>query len=198
MVKGYIWFIGQVSRLFALISTALIIAAMLVVCQMILMRYIFAWPTIWQTDFVVFSATVAIFLGAPYVLLTGGHVGVDVIEVLVSAKARSRLQLIGSFFGLLFCAVMFVAGWIQFHDAWAGNWKHSSVWAPPLWIPLLALPIGFGLLCLQYVARILALVSGAHEAGPIAHTEMAPDPTAAASAAAPAPAPAPMSREVTR
>ncbi|MGV8937407.1 MAG: TRAP transporter small permease subunit [Allorhizobium sp.] len=158
MVKAYIRAISQISRLFALISTVLIIAAMLVVCQMILMRYLFAWPTIWQTDFVVFSATVAIFLGAPYVLMTGGHVGVDVVEIMVSAATRSRLQIIGSVFGLVFCAIMFAAGWIQFHDAWAGNWKHSSVWAPPLWIPLLALPIGFGLLCLQYVARILALV----------------------------------------
>jgi TRAP-type C4-dicarboxylate transport system permease small subunit len=163
MVKAYIRAIGQISRLFALISTGLLIAAMLVVCQMILMRYVFAWPTIWQTDFVVFAATDAIFFGAPYVLLTGGHVGVDVVEMMVSSTARRRLQLVGSLFGLLFCAVMLVAGWIQFHDAWAGNWKHSSVWAPPLWIPLLGLPVGFGLLCLQYVAKILALVTGQAE-----------------------------------
>ncbi|CAN7683926.1 TRAP transporter small permease subunit [Neorhizobium sp. LjRoot104] len=160
MIKAYIKAIAQVSRLFALISTALIIAAMLVVCQMILMRYVFAWATIWQTDFVVFAATVAIFLGAPYVLLTGGHVGVDVVEMMVGDRTRARLQVLGSVFGLLFCAVMFVAGWVQFHDAWVGNWKHSSVWAPPLWVPLLALPLGFGLLCLQYVAKILALLTG--------------------------------------
>ncbi|MGF0540085.1 TRAP transporter small permease subunit [Agrobacterium sp. ES01] len=175
MVKAYIWAISQISRLFALISTALIIAAMLVVCQMILMRYVFAWPTIWQTDFVVFSATVAIFLGAPYVLLTGGHVGVDVVEVMVSRKTRSRLQIVGSVFGLLFCAIMFVAGWIQFHDAWAGNWKHSSIWAPPLWIPLMALPIGFGLLCLQYVARILGLVFDTQGTIPVSGPHMMSD-----------------------
>lgn len=160
MVKTYIQVVGNLSRALAVLSTAMIIAAMLVVCQMILMRYVFRQPTIWQTDFVVFSATAAMFLGAPYVLLKGGHVGVDVIELLLADKARARLRLVGSCLGLLFCLLMLAATWIQFHEAWAGNWKHSSVWAPPLWIPLLALPLGFAVLCLQYVAQILVLLSG--------------------------------------
>jgi TRAP-type C4-dicarboxylate transport system permease small subunit len=54
---------------------------------------------------------------------------------------------------------MLIATWVQFHDAWSGNWKHSSMWAPPLWVPLATLPLGFGLLCLQYVAQILALIA---------------------------------------
>jgi TRAP-type C4-dicarboxylate transport system permease small subunit len=159
MVKAYIWAIGEISRLFAFIATALVIASMLVVCQMILLRYAFNMPTIWQTDFVVFSATAAMFLGAPYVLLKGGHVGVDVVELMVSASTRRGLKVVGSIFGLLFCLIMTGAGWIQFHDAWEGGWTHSSVWAPPLWIPLLSLPIGFGLLSLQYIAQILALLT---------------------------------------
>ena len=157
MIKAYIRWIGNLSRLFAILSTILIILAMLVVCQMILMRYVFRVATIWQTDFVVFSATAAMFLGAPYVLLKGGHVGVDVIELLLSDKSRARLRLVGAMLGLIFCVIMLAATWDQFHEAWAGNWKHSSVWAPPLWIPLLALPAGFGMLCLQYVAQILVL-----------------------------------------
>lgn len=160
MVKAYIQVVGNLSRTLAVVSTALVIAAMLVVCQMILMRYVFRQPTIWQTDFVVFSATAAMFLGAPYVLLKGGHVGVDVVDLLLGDRARARLKLVGSLLGLLFCFFMLIATWIQFHEAWAGNWKHSSVWAPPLWIPLLALPLGFGMLCLQYVAQILVLLSG--------------------------------------
>lgn len=182
MVKAYIRAVGQLSKLFALISTGLLIASMLVVCQMILLRYVFAWPTIWQTDFVVFSATASIFLGAPYVLLTGGHVGVDVIEMMVGDKAKRRLRIVGSLFGLVFCLIMLVAGWIQFYDAWVGDWKHSSVWAPPLWVPLLTLPLGFGLLCLQYVAKILADLTGIGvSAAPESHSSSVA-PSAATSA----------------
>lgn len=155
MVKAYIRAVNALSRGLAGLATALMVTAMLVVCQMIVMRYLLRLPTVWQTDFVVFSATAAIFLGAPYVLMKGGHVGVDVVELLVGEGVRRRLRLVASLLGLAFCLVMLVATWIQFHEAWAGNWRHSSVWAPPLWVPLSALPIGFAALCLQYVAEIL-------------------------------------------
>lgn len=163
MLNRYILWVGRVSRLFAVIATALIVIAMLVVCQMILMRYVFRLPTIWQTDFVVFSATAAIFLGAPYVLLKGGHVGVDVVELMLGQQNRKRLRILGAMLGLVFCIVMLAATWVQFEEAWAGNWKHSSVWAPPLWIPLSALPVGFFLLCLQYTANILVLLGLAEQ-----------------------------------
>jgi TRAP-type C4-dicarboxylate transport system permease small subunit len=159
MVKAFIRGVGSLSRLFAVLATLLIVAAMLVVCQMIFLRYVFRLPTIWQTDFVVFSATAAMFLGAPYVLMTGGHVGVDVIELMVTERTRARMRVVSSLLGLTFCIIMLIATWVQFHDAWAGNWKHSSMWAPPLWVPLATLPLGFGLLCLQYMAQILALVT---------------------------------------
>ena len=180
MVKAYIRAVSTLSRSFAAIATALMIAAMLVFCQMILMRYVFRLPTIWQTDFVVFSATAAMFIGAPYVLMKGGHVGVDVVELMVGEGVRKRLRLVASLLGLIFCAIMLAASWIQFHEAWAGNWRHSSVWAPPLWVPLSALPLGFGVLCLQYVAEILAKLSGA--ASPVIHQAADPVVTAAISA----------------
>jgi TRAP-type C4-dicarboxylate transport system permease small subunit len=182
MIKGYIRWVNNLSRLFAVLATILVILSMLVVCQMILMRYVFRLATVWQTDFVVFAATAAMFLGAPYVLLKGGHVGVDVVEALLADRSRARLRLLGSMLGLAFCIIMLAATWIQFHEAWTGNWKHSSVWAPPLWVPLLSLPLGFGLLCLQYVAQIMALASKGSGATlhdplaevPVLHTKSTP------------------------
>ncbi|WP_265517333.1 TRAP transporter small permease subunit [Nitratireductor luteus] len=171
MVQVYIRSVGHMSRAFAVLATGLLIAAMIVVCQMILMRYVLRLPTIWQNDFVVFAATAAMFLGAPYVLLKGGHVGVDVVELVVSDGVRRRLRLVASLLGFSFCAIMLAATWIQFHDAWAGNWRHSGVWAPPLWIPLSALPLSFAMLCLQYIAGIAAQLSG--------HAMQSPDPESA-------------------
>jgi len=158
MITAYIRSINAASRALAFAATLLIIAAMLVVCQMILMRYVFTAATIWQTDFVVFAATAAMFLGAPYVLMKGGHVGVDVIEMLVTTRTRARMRVVASFLGLAFCLIMLAATWIQFYEAWEGDWRHASVWAPRLWIPLAALPISFAMLCLQYVAQICALL----------------------------------------
>jgi len=163
MVRRYIAAVDALSRFFGLVATLLLVAAMLVVCQMIFMRYVFRAPTIWQTDFVVFTATAAVFLGAPYVLLRKGHVGVDVIELMVAPNTRRILGLVGSVLGLAFCAAMFVASLIYFHDAWANGWTTSSIAAIPLWQPLLPLPIGFALLCLQYLAEIMKLGLGVEQ-----------------------------------
>ena len=157
MVQSYIRAVSSVSRALGALATFLLALAMLAVCQMIFMRYILREATIWQNDFVVYSATAAIFVGAPYVLLKKGHVGVDVIEHLVSDATRLKLRLAGCWLGLIFCAIMLVAGWINFYEAWMNGWTSPTVWAPPLWIPYSAVPIGFAMLCLQYVAEILRL-----------------------------------------
>jgi len=158
MISAYVSAVGALSRLLAVIATLLLIAAMLVVCEMILVRYVFRAATIWQTDFVIFAATASIFLGAPYVLLKNGHVGVDIVELLLKPRPRRVLRIVGALCGLAFCAAMLAASSINFEEAWSGGWKHSSVWAPRLWIPLSALPIGFAMLCLQYVAQILVIL----------------------------------------
>jgi len=41
-----------------------------------------------------------------------------------------------------------------------GGWRTDTVWSLPLWIPLLPLPLGIGLLCLQYLSEMIKL----HEA----------------------------------
>ena len=52
---------------------------MLVVCHMVFVRYVLNQNTIWQTDFVTYSLVAATFVGSPYVLMTRGHVNVDVL-----------------------------------------------------------------------------------------------------------------------
>ena len=155
MIRSYISLTDNLSRIFAVASVFLLVAAMLVICQMISLRYFFRAPTIWQTDFVVYSATAAIFLGAPYVLQTKGHVGVDIVENMLVGRARSALQFLSKLLGLAFCAAMFAASTYYVWEAVTLGWYTSSVWQIPVWIPALPMPIGFGLLCLQYFAELL-------------------------------------------
>jgi TRAP-type C4-dicarboxylate transport system permease small subunit len=160
MISRFIATVDSLSRAFAVIAALLLVAAMLVVCQLIFVRYVFRSPTIWHTDFVVYSATAAMFLGAPYVLLTKGHVGVDALEAHITASTRDRLQMIGSFFGLAFCLAMFVAAFIFAHEAYEKGWETPGVWKIPQWLPIAPLALGFGLTSLQYVSELLKLVRG--------------------------------------
>lgn len=73
--------------------------------------------------------------------------GVDVIETTLKSDGRRRLRYVAGALGLAFCAVMFVASAMYFWEAWEEGWSTSSLWRIPLWIPMLPMPIGFGLLC---------------------------------------------------
>jgi TRAP-type C4-dicarboxylate transport system permease small subunit len=151
--RRFVSLVAFLSTAFAVVSAVLFAAAMFVICHMILTRYVFRAPTIWHTDFAVYSATAAVFLGAPYVLLKRGHVGVDVVEAVVGPQTRRVLRTAGRAFGLLFCFAMLIASALFAHEAWDNEWHTSGVWQIPLWIPTLPLPVGFALLCLQYVAE---------------------------------------------
>lgn len=157
MCRRFIDFVEFLSRACGVLSALLLTFSMVVVCQMILMRYVFREATIWQTEAVVFSATAAIFMGAPYVLLTKGHVGVDFIQMLVKSGTRLWMDRVGAVFGLLFCVVMSIAMGIHLFEALEGGWTTPSVAAVPLWMPLSPVLFGFVLLSLQYVAEIIKL-----------------------------------------
>lgn len=147
--------IELISTAFGIIAALLLVAATVVVCQMIFVRSVLGWSTIWQTDFVVFSATAAIFIGAAYVLSEKGHVGVDFVQSSLRGRPRRIVDRAALLFGFTFCAVMAYASWHYFYEVLTQGWRTETVWAIPLWIPVLPLPLGFALLCLQYVAEFI-------------------------------------------
>ena len=154
-------FIYALSRACGILAAGLVGAAILVVCQMVVMRYFLNASTVWQTEFVIFSLVAATFIGSPYVLLVKGHVNVDLLPNYLGEKGRLFLALIASVGGLLFCGILAWKGYGLFHEALVNNWTTDTVWALPLWIPYIAMPLGIGVLALQYVADIIALLTGA-------------------------------------
>lgn len=44
------------------------------------------------------------------------------------------------------------------HVAWSRGWKSDTLWGPPLWIPYLAMPVGFAIYLLQ-LGTIVAIAS---------------------------------------
>ena len=156
----FITSVRRLSQLCGIVSALTLAAGVLVVCQMVAMRYLLDQSTVWQTEFTVYSIVGATLIGSPYVLLRRGHVNVDLLPLYLPHRARLALAFLASFLALAFCAVLTYSGAELWLDAWHGNWKTSSVWALPLWIAYAPIPLGIGLLCLQYVADILCLATG--------------------------------------
>jgi TRAP-type C4-dicarboxylate transport system permease small subunit len=143
-----------------LFAAALTAAAVVVVCQMVFLRYVLNESTIWQTDFVTFSLVAATFIGAPYVLLTKGHVNVDVLPTYLDDRARWWLALVAIVISLAFALTMAVLTAQFWHEAWENNWRSDSMWRARMWIPYAAMPVGLGILTLQYVADLINLLTG--------------------------------------
>lgn len=156
----FISLVHGLSRLCGAVAAGLVATAVLVVCQMVVMRYFLRESTIWQTEFVTFALVAATFIGSPYVLLLKGHVNVDLLPIYLRPGPRLALALLASTAGLAFCLVVAWTGYRLLQEALAGGWRTDTVWSLPLWIPYLAMPVGIGLMGLQYVADIVGLLTG--------------------------------------
>lgn len=148
------------STIGGLCAAALIAASVGIVCQMVWVRYVLGQTTIWQTDFVTFSLVAATFLGGPYVLMTRGHVNVDVVPLHVGPRARWWLALVASAVSLVFALVLAWLAAVFWHEAWDNNWRSDSMWRARLWIPYAAMPVGLGILSLQMLADLAELLTG--------------------------------------
>jgi len=159
-VQTYIRFVALISRLCGITAALMVLVSVLIVCQMVFVRYVLEASSIWQTEFVTYLLLAATLVGSPYVLLTRGHVNVDLLPIYLGHRGRMVLAFIAALMSLTFCLVMTWSGWHMWYEAWESDWLSDTVWGVRLWIPYLAIPVGFGVLSLQYVADLLSLATG--------------------------------------
>ena len=142
------------SRLFGVVAAGMILLSIFIVCQMVFVRAVLGQSSIWQTEFVTFAIVAATFLGAPYILLTRGHVAVDIVPLMVTPPTRRLLNVLGSVVALVFCLLFLYASLHWWQEVFSLNQTTPSMWRARLWIPYLAVPVGLTLLCLQFVAEM--------------------------------------------
>ena len=149
--------IGAVSTLCGWIAAALIIVSIFVTCHMIFVRFVLGQSTIWQTEAVIYMMIATTTLGLAYVQKLRGHVNVDLIPVMLPYGVRRVLAYLVL---ILTMAVVATIAWYAAHtwyETFDRNWKSSTVWGVRLWIPWLAVPVGFTLYLLQLMADFIAL-----------------------------------------
>ena len=152
--------VRMLSQLCGFIAAALVALAVVIVCEMVFVRYVLNQSTIWQTDFITYCITAATFIGSPYVLMTRGHVNVNVLPLHLAPRGRFALALFAALTSAAFCIVMAVMTFLFWKEAWDNRWVSDTMWRARLWIPYSSMPIGLGLLTLQYVVDIASLVTG--------------------------------------
>src|SRR5215475_3276617 len=101
----YVRGVTLLSQICGVFAAGLLAASVVIVCEMVFIRYVLNENTIWQTDFVTYSLVAATFVGSPYVLMTRGHVNVDVLPLYLSDRNRWRLALFSTLMAMAFCIV---------------------------------------------------------------------------------------------
>jgi TRAP-type C4-dicarboxylate transport system permease small subunit len=150
--------VAALSTLAGWASAAMIVVAVGITCQMIFVRSVLNQSTIWQTEMVVYLMIAATLIGLPYVQRLRGHVNVDLIPISLAPRARYVLACFTLSLSAAIVAVMLYYGYDYWHFAWERGWRSDTIWGVRLWIPYLSLPVGFGLLLLQLIADLVAVI----------------------------------------
>src|SRR5512144_702851 len=102
-MDAYIRAVASLSRVAGVVAAFLIFFAVLVICDIVVERYILNLTTIWQIDVVTYCIVGATFVGSAYVLMTRGHVNVDILPLHFGPRARYVLALGTMLVALAFC-----------------------------------------------------------------------------------------------
>ncbi|MET1413469.1 TRAP transporter small permease [Roseibium sp. HPY-6] len=152
--------VAALSTLAGWCASAMIVAAVAITCQMIFVRFVLNGSTVWQTEAVIYLVIAATLIGLPYVQRLRGHVNVDLIPLSLGPRARFALAMLTSLLSIVIVSIMLWYGFEYWHFAWDRGWRSDTVWGVRLWIPYLSIPIGFGLLLLQLIADLVAVLTG--------------------------------------
>lgn len=142
------------------LSATMFAIAPFVIGHMLFMRFVLNRSTIWQTEFASYMVVAATLLGCPYVLHRKGHVAVSLVRDHLSAQRGKYFDAAISLIWLAVFAILNVYAIELAWEAYDRGWQSDTVWAVRLWIPYLAMPVSFSLICLQAFSDTLAILFG--------------------------------------
>ncbi len=138
------------------LSSLALLAASLILCSSVFLRYFLKIPTDWQDEMSVFLLVGATFMCAAYVQSQRGHIGIEAVASLLPPLVNRIRLVFCDLVSFLFCSFFSWKSMLLLHEAWVDGQTTSSSWAPPLWIPYGFMTLGMTLLSLQLLLPLVA------------------------------------------
>ncbi|MEO8559240.1 MAG: TRAP transporter small permease [Rhodospirillales bacterium] len=149
--------LDRLNRAIVVAAAIATIAAALVLTYSVAVRYFFKVPTDWQDEMAAFLLIGVTFTTSAWVQSTRGHVAIEAVSAILPPRANAVRLYICDVISLLFCGFFAWKSWTLLHEAITEHYVTGSSWAPPLWIPYLAMMAGMTLLTLQIALQMLRL-----------------------------------------
>jgi TRAP-type C4-dicarboxylate transport system permease small subunit len=125
----------------------------LLAATQIVMRNVFSYSLFWGDDLLQLALLWLVMAGAVAAARHGEHIRINVLERFFPRQARPWLEAVLHGFTAIICGVLtlhstrFVLDSARFGDTLLGD--------VPAWLGQIVMPVGFGLLALQYAGRVL-------------------------------------------
>ena len=154
-VELYAKILNGITHVVGVLAGLLFLLPALTIFYEVVMRGIFNAPTEWSIEASIYCVLIAGFLGMPVAYAAEKHIKVDIIIGRFSAKKRYYMEILTSMIGIFFCAVFFLEALDMTILSFEINRTSPDTLRMPLWIPQMAMPVGIGLLLLQFVRTLL-------------------------------------------
>lgn len=168
--------IDGISRVFGWLAALAVLAACLISAAVAMARYgLGIGSNAWlEIQWYLFGAM--ILLGAAWTLKRNEHVRVDLLYLLVGARARLWLDVFGLAVFLLPGMVLMAAlSWPQFWESFMRHEISESPGGLLRWPAKLLLPVGFALVALQGVAELIRRIAALREVASFDTTYVRPE-----------------------
>ena len=147
--------VAALNRVILRIGMLALLGAALVLTASVFLRYFLKAATDWQDETAVFLLVGATFLCAAHVQQHRGHIGIEALVGLLSARVNHWRLMFVDLLSLMFCAFFAWKSWTLLAEAVHDRQTTGSSWAPPLAIPYGLMAVGMSLLCLQLLLQLL-------------------------------------------
>ncbi|MDH3237776.1 MAG: TRAP transporter small permease [Deltaproteobacteria bacterium] len=135
-------------------SALLIVFSTFAISFEVVSRYFFRAPHDWNLELNIFLLIASTFMAAAYTQEGRAHVGIEVLDSLLSSRWNRWRHLVADILSAGFCGFIAFYVWRYFFEAWKGGWVTDSIWAPRLWIPYFFMSLGMTTLTLQFLVQI--------------------------------------------
>jgi C4-dicarboxylate transporter DctQ subunit len=139
---------------------AFLLATMIIVTfAQVIARYVFNYSFVWALELVSFLFAWLIFIGMSYGVREGSHIGMDAVVKLLGEKIARYVTILATILCIAYSIIIFVGSWRYINMVYGvGNYAQDL--PIPVWIPRLALPVGFALLAVRFCQVLYRTIKG--------------------------------------
>ncbi|MDR1309737.1 MAG: TRAP transporter small permease subunit [Deltaproteobacteria bacterium] len=155
MLKTITAAIEKISTFFGYIGAPLPFLAALIIFYEIAMRQLFDSPTRWVSETTAMLCGICYLLGGALTMKNDGHVRVDILYSRFSKRVRAILDCLTFCFIALYLGVMLRVIWPYMVQSIKLDEHSYTAWNPMVWPMKILLFLGFVLVLLQAISRLI-------------------------------------------